>query len=225
MSSSIKLFPLLGLVVLTAFMLGQNGCDPAPNDPTNGSTSQIIFQDDFSSDNGAWDVLLNDPELLLEFYNGGYRMTAIKKDVVYSSVPYYNFPANVSIEVDLAQTAGTQNTAMGIICRNTYSSNGDSMYFFVIYKDGTAEIDKYVFGQKTNLAGSNNIISSIHTGNATNHMRVDCVGNTFTMYVNGAQLFSVTDNSLVDGDPGLMIGTSDEEDAVVLFDNFMVSKP
>jgi hypothetical protein len=75
------------------------------------------------------------------------------------------------------------------------------------------------------LTGRGQIFPSIRTGNAINHMRVDCVGNTFTMHVNGAQLFSVTDNSLVNGDAGLMIGTSDEEDAVVLFDNFVVSKP
>ena len=209
--------------VLLLFACGGGGSDPVS---TGGGTSKIIFQDDFSSNNGAWDVLLNDPDLLLEYYNGGYRMTAIKKNMVYSSTPYnIVFPADVSIEVDLAQTGGTVNTSMGIISRYTYSSNSESMYFFMIYRDGTAEIAKYVSGQKTFLTGRGQIFSSIRTGNAINHMRVDCVGNTFTMYVNGAQLFSVTDNSLVNGDAGLMIGTSDEEDAVVLFDNFMVSKP
>jgi len=222
---------LFGALLL--FACGGGGSDPVS---AGGGTSKIIFQDDFSSNNGAWDVLLNDPDLLLEYYDGGYRMTAIKKNVVYSSVPNFVFPTDVSIEADIAQTAGTENAAMGIICRYTYSANSESMYFFMIYTDGTAEIAKYVTGQKTFLAGRSPFISinpgittnrtgTYRTGNRTNHMRVDCVGNTFTMYVNGTQLFSVTDNSLVQGDAGLMIGTSDEEDAVVLFDNFVVSKP
>lgn len=212
-----KLLPVLASLALIVL-----ACGPLTT-PAGGN--DILFRDDFSTDSGKWDVVQNDPEILLDFYNGSYRMTALAEAMVFSSVPNADFPADVSIEVDVTQTAGTLNTAMGIICRNSYTSEGNSMYFFMITKDGTAKIAKYVYDQKTQLAGNNDILSAIHTGNATNHLRVDCIGNQLSMSVNGTQLFSISDDSIVEGDPGLMIGTSDTEDAVVLFDNFVVSKP
>lgn len=209
-------------IVAASLVLLSLACLPLSTTP---QSENILFEDDFSTDEGTWDVLTNDPEILLEYTDGNYRMTALEPGKVFSSVPDMDLPDDVRIEVDLSQTSGTYNTAMGIICRNNYTSEGNSMYFFMITNDGTAKIAKYIYNEKTQIAGNNDILPSIHTGDAINHLRVDCIGNQLSMYVNGTELFSIKDDSIPSGSPGLMIGTADEDDAVVLFDNFVVSEP
>ena len=209
-------------VTVIGVVLISLACGPLTTPTEN---AEVIFQDDFSTQNGFWVTAQEDPGIIYEYSNGAYRLTAVDEAVVFSSAPTIDFPADVRVEVDLTQTAGTYNTAMGIVCRLTYTSEGNSMYFLYITKDGTAMITKYVYDQKTLLAGSDEILSAVHAGNVTNHLRADCSGNSISLYVNGTRVLSVTDESLVSGAAGVMIGTADIEDAVVLFDNFVVTRP
>jgi hypothetical protein len=66
---------------------------------------------------------------------------------------------------------------------------------------------------------------AVKQGDATNHLRGDCVGSTLTLYVNGQQVASVTDTSFTSGDIGLTVGTFDDPNAAVTFDNFVVNEP
>ena len=66
---------------------------------------------------------------------------------------------------------------------------------------------------------------AVKQGSATNHLRGDCVGSTLTLYVNGQQVSTVNDTSFTSGDIGLTVGTFDDPNAAVTFDNFIVFKP
>ena len=65
----------------------------------------------------------------------------------------------------------------------------------------------------------------VKQGEASNHVRADCIGNSLTLYVNGKKAASATDSTLTGGDVGLIAGTYSTPGTDILFDNFMVYKP
>jgi hypothetical protein len=66
---------------------------------------------------------------------------------------------------------------------------------------------------------------AIRQGEATNHIRADCVGSSLTLHVNGAELAEVQDDTLASGDVGLLAGTFDQPGTELLFDDFVVKRP
>jgi hypothetical protein len=67
--------------------------------------------------------------------------------------------------------------------------------------------------------------TAVNAGSTPNKLRADCVGSTLTLYANGQMLATVTDTSFTTGDVGLLVGTFDEPNVSVQFDNFVVTKP
>jgi len=65
----------------------------------------------------------------------------------------------------------------------------------------------------------------IKSGETTNHLRVECVGPTLTLYVNGQKLDSQQDSEYTSGDVGLIAGTYENAGTDIWFDNFTVTKP
>ena len=69
-------------------------------------------------------------------------------------------------------------------------------------------------------------MDGIKKGSATNHIRVDCIGDSLTMFDNGKQVSDSYDHSFVGGDVGLVARSSRLEGGVdIQFDNFIVIKP
>ncbi len=66
---------------------------------------------------------------------------------------------------------------------------------------------------------------SINLGNASNLIRLDCVGSTLTLYVNGEFVGETVDSSIGAGDVGLYAGTFSVPGTDILFDNFVVREP
>src|SRR6185295_6876674 len=101
--------------------------------------------------------------------------------------------SDVSIEVDGAKFSGPDNNDFGIICRFV---DDDNFYFLIIASDGYQVIGKYLAGQLQYVSATEmQSTDAVKQGNATNHLRGDCVGSTLTLYVNGQQVASVTDTS------------------------------
>ncbi|MCL5428998.1 MAG: hypothetical protein M1347_04225 [Chloroflexi bacterium] len=67
--------------------------------------------------------------------------------------------------------------------------------------------------------------NAIHLGGESNHIRLDCVRATLTLYVNGELLGQANDTTIASGDVGLYAGTFDVAGTDVLFDNFVVYQP
>jgi hypothetical protein len=66
---------------------------------------------------------------------------------------------------------------------------------------------------------------SINQGGTSNHIRLDCVGDSLTLFVNGDKVNEVTDSGLTSGDVGLIAGTFDTPGTDILFDNYVVRNP
>ncbi len=137
--------------------------------------------------------------------------------------PGKSFQADVRIEVDATKTDGPDDNDLGVICRYQDASN---YYYFLISSDGYAVIARVLDGNQEYISADSMVSTdAIHQGDATNHIRADCVGSSLALYVNGVQVATVSDSSFSRGDVGLIAGTFSEPGTDILFDNFYVYKP
>lgn len=211
----------LAIVMIATVMLA---CSFSGTDTQVSSTNgDIIYQDDFSNSGSGWPSKSSDGGSM-DYANGNYR--------IYVSDPYAdlianageNLPADVVIDVDITKSGGTENNDFGAVCR---LKDLDNFYFFQISSDGYAVIGKFENNQMQYLSADGmSKVDGIYPGSSTNHMRVECVGNSFSLYANGSLVATVTDNTFTSGgDVGLMAGTFDEGGVDIVFDNFIVTNP
>jgi hypothetical protein len=112
---------------------------------------------------------------------------------------------------------------MGLICRHQDEEN---FYVLAIGTDGLAAIRKRYQGSDLEVLGDGWVESaSIHTGNASNHLRAECIGDRLALYVNGQLAVETTDSTIFSGDAGLLAGTFEHPNLDVLFDNFVIRTP
>ncbi len=183
----------------------------------------VILQDDFSNSSSGWDVVSQD-QGSTGYQDGGYRIFV--NDVNYSvwANPNQGSYTDVHSEVDAHKIGGVDDNEYGIICRHADPSN---YYAGVITSDGYFGFWRRVNGGDLEMIGGGNMQTSdaINQSDGTNHIRLDCVGSTLTLYANGQELGSVTDDTISSGDVGLYAGTFDTAGTDVLFDNFVVYVP
>jgi hypothetical protein len=196
----------------------------AQTTPVEAALGKILFQDDFSNPQSGWvDADLGDIQFA---YSGGSRHITVKQGNLNSHdlLPSQNF-GDVSLEADATLTSGPTNSVFGLICRATADSVLQSGYEFLITADGNYGILK-VSGPnagETNLLGQEGKSDAILTGNATNHLHVDCAGSNLVLYANGQQLIAVQDGDFKQGQVGFGISSpSDSPGYEVDFDNFIV---
>jgi hypothetical protein len=77
------------------------------------------------------------------------------------------------------------------------------------------------------MLGSQGMLPSeiISQGKTKNHLRADCIADKLILNVNGRKLTSIEDHDLDSGDIGILAGTMQDAENVVLFDNFSVINP
>jgi len=128
----------------------------------------------------------------------------------------------VSIEVDATKAAGPDENAIGVICRYRDKQN---FYTLNIGSDGYTWIDVTVFGE-TKLISEGPLVFSdaIAQGEATNHIRADCIADLLTLYVNDEEVVTATDGSFAEGDVGVLAGTFEVPGVEVTFDNFLATE-
>jgi len=127
---------------------------------------------------------------------------------------------NMIIDVDASKIRGPGSAYFGVTCRKTeigyytLAINARGEYF--IYRTWNED-------RKLLLSGFAPIIRQ---GAATNHLTASCIGPTLTLAVNGSQVAQVTNYELGANDfVGLLVGTSGEGGAEIVFDNFHARSP
>ena len=182
---------------------------------------QLLFQDSFTDPESGW------PDSRGENSYAGYADGRYVIQVFPAKLDAWGNPGrdfgDVSIEVDATKYGGTDNNSFGVICR--YQDH-DNFYYFLAASDGYQVIGKYQGGENYYLSADKmQSTDVILAGAASNHLRADCMGSALTLYANGRQLSSVTDTAFARGDVGLMVGTFDDPNVSVSFDNFAVYEP
>ncbi len=212
------------LAILSILALGVLACDLStalPSAVSSSGSHNVLFQDDFSDPTSGWSVS-NETDRVIAYQDGGLRFFVNQAHYDYWSVPGLNF-SDVHIDADATKLAGPDDNDLGILCRYRDQNN---FYGFLISSDGYYGISKMKNGEHTLIGMDGMRVSqTIQTGQATNHIRADCIGSTLALYVNGEKLYEVQDADFTSGDVGLLVGTFDQPGADVRFNNFVVTEP
>ena len=216
-------------LMIVVLVLAALACQlPNIASPSNGGDedsqppAKVLFQDDFSDTGSGWDRV-SDTEGINDYADGGYRIFVDKLNWYFWSNPGLNF-TDVIIDVDAKKIGGPDENDFGVICRYKDESN---FYFFTIGSDGYYGISKIIDGEEY-LVGMDELQFNdtlIKLGDASNHIKAECVGSSLTLTINNKILADVSDSDITAGDVGLIAGTYDTPGTDILFDNFTVTKP
>ena len=182
---------------------------------------QVLYYDDFSDRTSGWTQTTSEYGRL-EYANNAYRMQVLAPGYDLRAVSGQIF-RDVQLEVDATRLGGPINNRFGLICRFQDMSN---YYFFIITSDGYYAIGKLKNGS-VSLLGQNMMAysSAILVGSRLNHLRLDCIGNSLTGYINDQATAITSDADFSSGDAGLITGAFDQSGVDLSFYNFMVIKP
>ena len=215
-----KITPVKRHILFLVFILLLNACAPrtievAPPEPSG----TVLFQDDFEQNTTGWDRVSNDVGIM-DYDSGGYRMLIRQPSFNFWSTPEVNF-RDVRLEVDVTKLSGPNENRTGLMCRY---QNGN-YYFFVISSDGYYAMGKFINGSTVLLGQSAMQVTTDIEPGAVNHLRADCIGDSFTFYINFNLIAGAMDAELPTGDVGLIAGSFLEPGVDVLFDHFVVMQP
>jgi hypothetical protein len=215
-SEQLRLFFLLLLLALAA-----SACQSYRIADLLTESGGALFKDDFSDPSSGW-ARSAAASGSMDYFGGGFRIWVDTVNYDLWSTPGLAF-RDVRIETDVYLIGGPVENRFGLLCRYRDPQN---YYFFIVSSDGYYGIGKLSGGVRTLLGQPMMAYSAAITrGIALNHLRADCIGQTLTLYVNGAPVGMAQDADLPDGDVGLLAGTFDEPGADAVFDNFVVIKP
>lgn len=206
-------------------MMASGGFDDAQAtlESFTGATGDSLLQDDFSDSGSGWDRSAFD-EGSSDYQDGGYRIFVNETSYSVWANPNRTSYGDIQVEVDAVKIGGPDDNEFGIICRHSDPSN---YYVGTISSDGYFGFLMRVGGGDLQLISMESMEANgeINLGGASNHIRMDCVGSTLTLYANGVLLGSVSDSTHTSGDVGLYAGTFDIAGTDILFDNFVVYQP
>lgn len=219
-----KVVLALSVLVLAGLACNAVTGQPGGTDQVNPVTAgkQVLFHDTFSDTDSGWPSASDAEKTAGYLADGTYQIQAMTTQQDVWAHPGQAF-SDVSVEVDATKSSGPENNGFGVICRFV---DNDNFYYFMVSSDGFQVIGKYEGGENKYLTAEQmQPTAAINAGSSGNHLRGDCVGSTLTLYANGQQISSITDTSFTSGDVGLIVGTFDDPNVGVTFDNFTVYQP
>jgi len=205
-----------------------SGNGNANNSNTNsGGTSSgaTLLKDDFSDSSSGWGTG-TDADSLVEYVDGGLKMTVFKTDYLTYSTPDDTAYGNVHIEVTVANNSTDDLATFGIMCDQQVTK--DAFYYMGISPNGEYAIAKAAVA-KDDVVLTNNgkwVASKLITKNAKSYkIGADCGSDgTLTLYVDGQKIDSVTDTSYSKGRVALFAWNAKVASGTdVTFDNFVMT--
>ena len=186
------------------------------------ASGEVLFQDDFSDSGSGWDEQTDDTTRVLEYFDGYYRIQVEGSHQLLWTGPVMQF-SDVHLETDMIKVIGSSDDTFGLVCRAEDASN---YYFFVISSDGYYGIGKSINGVQELLNAPGMLpADEISQGKTKNHLRADCIGERLELFINGQEIAKVTDSQFTHGRVGILAGTLEASENVILFDNFSVLNP
>lgn len=179
-----------------------------------------LFFDDFSDNSAVWPETTSD-EAQYSFVDGEYNINIVAPEyLVWARTN--NIWGSIRLNVDARQVSGPVDNEYGVVCRY---QDADNFYQFGISGDGYYRLGRWLKGDFEELASWDKH-SSINQGNGSNHMTVLCDGNQLSLMVNDTFLFDLADDTLpVEGDVALYVGTFEEGNVIIAFDNLEITNP
>jgi hypothetical protein len=203
-----------------------NTSAPLPSATVPASTTgEILLEDDFSGDSN-WGTL-SDTDSSVEYQDNTLHMQVFRENFVIWSTPNDADYRNVHMEVTVNTNDTDPTTAFGFICAQ--QPKDWSFYYLAATPGGEYAIIKATDGESDLfLTGDGQwATSNLITRNASSY-RVggECSNGRLTLYVDGKQIASVTDNTYGTGRVGLFTWSGDKApSANVNFDDFLLASP
>lgn len=209
----------IGMVV---FLLACTLFTPRATRGPAGSAGQgkILFQDDFSNPASGWNTQQSEG-MTLEYADDGFRI------FVDNQILPNEYPASfiertfgdVRVEADVRRVTGSDSAKAALICRRADPNHyvlGD------IDANGIARLGTFT-DDLFDILGYEEGAAGLQEG--SNHLRLDCIGNKASLYVNGNLVVSAEVNGPSQGSVGFAAGRSGEGQTDFHFSNFAVYAP
>ena len=226
LAGALLLLSVAGIAILALNWQSIAFLNPATDVPPPAEvsfTGNILFQDDFSARRSNWGTL-TDADSSIEYANNALQMRLFTKNFVVWSTPNDQNYQNVHIEVTAINNNTDPTTAFGIICGQ--QAEEWSFYYFAITPAGEYAIIKATTGESdVFLTNNDQWASSDLIADKASSYRVgaDCGTGTLTLYVDGQQIDSISDNTYTSGYVGLFTWSGENvASADVSFDDFLV---
>lgn len=192
---------------------------PSPTIPIPVS-GDVLHTDDFSNAQSGWDNF-GDPDFISDYYEDEYRIRMLNTEYGYLAIASQYFDA-VSVEVDAYLAEGSEKNGYGVICS---FRDYDNFFMATISSKGLHDFWEVKADEFIWLGGDyENPHPAILGGNAVNHIRVECVDNTISLYVNHEFIGQVEAN-LHSGDVGFWAEGFADGPIEIRFDNLKVTQP
>jgi TolB protein len=188
----------------------------APNRPENVS---LIYEEDFSDSFGGWDDAF-DAYTTKQYGNNRYQVEITASNLVAWGLANRD-AADFEVEVEARLEDGAASNSYGLLFR---FQDRDNFYRFDISGDGYFLVSKFENGQWHTLVDWT-ASPAINQGNATNLLKVSAFGPNLTLWANGQQLTSLTDESFTHGNFGFFASAFSEPNIWVSYDNLKLWAP
>jgi len=195
-----------------------NGQLQSDQNPAKPGVGELLYSDDFSSSKSGW-TTSSKGDLRAAYKDGKYHLTAVSANFwgrgwSPSSLNFSDF----AVEVEATKEAGPDDNVFGVIVR---LMNRTNYYSFLLSSDGYYQVAKLQNNSWTYVQDWAKS-SAIKAGDATNLIKVVCIGDKFSFYANDVKLRDYNDTSFAYGSLGLYTGAQSEGNVTVAFDNLTV---
>jgi Tol biopolymer transport system component len=178
--------------------------------------SNTSFRDDFSTDSRAWNGFKT--EQAKAYYDqGSYVLNAIDRKTILTQYLGNCSFGDVQITVDATNQRSSGYTEYGLMFNRKDAQN---YYAFTVSTTGFYALQKVAGGVHEILSDGWKATPLLYTGMRVNHLGLRVEGIHVIPSINGQALFDYTVNVASYGDLGLYVGSADDTDMEVRFDNF-----
>ena len=183
-----------------------------------------LYQDDFST-SGQWGTG-TDSNSSIEYADSGLQMQIFTNNYFIWSTPNADRFENVHIEVTVKNNGTDPTTGFGILCNQQPVT--DLFYYVVITPAGEYAIAETSLTQPDVFLTNNDQFAQselIAVDAPSYRIGADCLNGSVTLYVDGNQIATVSDDSFTGGTAGLLVWSGQDVSAAnVTFDDYVVTK-
>ncbi|HEU5100024.1 MAG TPA: SUMF1/EgtB/PvdO family nonheme iron enzyme [Roseiflexaceae bacterium] len=195
---------------------------PTALPPLPAPAGELAFEDDFSAGAQMSGLVGQNlaPDLALAVEPDGFYSMQLSQPNQSRAVLLPRFAASdfsAQIELSDGSSDATGSAAGGLIFRAR-----DNEHFYALLID--TRKGEYTLRKQDGKDNSTDLIVPtasplIQQGDGLNQLRIDAAGSTFTLYLNGAELASASDDSFSFGMVGTIVANADAATSTMRFDN------
>jgi hypothetical protein len=152
---------------------------------------------------------------------GRYQIGVRNQQSLVTSVLDDDFPVDQIITASFDASAGAIDAGFGVICRQ---EDDDNYYRLGVGNDGTYAIQRVQDGKTTVLTGAGQWVRGPTIRNTPGifNVRVECVGDTLTLFESNQPVAAVRDDTIKGNKVGVFVETFREPSATIQMDSLSV---